>query len=357
VGADLLPGVTARRVKTARLTTNVLTAGGRDGGVPVVFVHGNVSSSLFWQRVMLDLPVEYRPLAVDLRGFGGTDPEPVDATHGLRDFSDDLLAFLDAPEAGLNGSAHWVGWSMGGGAVMQLLRDRPAAVRTLILVAPVSPYGFGGTSGAKGVMYEPAGLGAGGGAANPEFVQRLGDGDRSADAPVSPRSVLLSSYVKPPFTPDPADEDRYVTSMLSTRTGDDFYPGDARTAQAWPGVLPGDHGVLNTMAPNHFRLDDLHTIDPKPPILWIRGSDDVVVSDTSLFDLAYLGKIGAVPGWPGDDVCPPQPMLAQTRSVLDAYALAGGRYEEAVIDDTGHAPMIEKPAEFLATLVEGLAKA
>jgi pimeloyl-ACP methyl ester carboxylesterase len=50
-----------------------------------LFVHGNVSSALFWQPTMLALPEPYRPLAIDLRGFGDTDPEPVDATRGLGD--------------------------------------------------------------------------------------------------------------------------------------------------------------------------------------------------------------------------------------------------------------------------------
>ena len=80
----LLDGVTARRVQTARLTVNVLEIAGRTG-IPVLFVHGNVSSSLFWQPVMLALPDRYRPIAVDLRGFGDTDPAPVDATRGVRD--------------------------------------------------------------------------------------------------------------------------------------------------------------------------------------------------------------------------------------------------------------------------------
>src|ERR1700744_4738913 len=76
----LLPGITARRVPTDRLTTNVLEAIGRTGP-PVLFVHGNVSSSLFWQPTMLALPGGYRALAIDLRGFGDTDPEPGGATR------------------------------------------------------------------------------------------------------------------------------------------------------------------------------------------------------------------------------------------------------------------------------------
>src|ERR1700744_4167410 len=105
----LLPGITAQRVPTSRLTTAVLTAAGRCGE-PVRFVHGNVSSSLFWQSAMLGLPDGYRPLAADLRGFGDTDPEPVDATRGLRDYADDVAALIEA--LGLT-SVHLVGWSMG----------------------------------------------------------------------------------------------------------------------------------------------------------------------------------------------------------------------------------------------------
>ena len=86
----LLPGITAERMPTSRLTVNVLSVAGRNTGrntgrtperTPVLFVHGNVSSSLFWQPTMLALPELYKPLAIDLRGFGDTDDEPVIATR------------------------------------------------------------------------------------------------------------------------------------------------------------------------------------------------------------------------------------------------------------------------------------
>jgi pimeloyl-ACP methyl ester carboxylesterase len=115
--------------------------------------------------------------------------------------------------------------------------------------------------------------------------------------------------------------------------------------------------VLNTMAPTHFRIAGMSMLDPKPPVLWLRGADDVIVSDTSLYDLAYLGSIGAVPGWPGAEAWPPQPMLAQTRSVLDGYAAVGGRYREAVIDDAGHGPHLDQPDRFLAELLGHLSSA
>ena len=349
----LLPGITAERVPTRRLTTAVLSVAGR-AGQPVLFVHGNVSSSLFWQPTMLALPDGYRPLAADLRGFGDTDPEPVDATRGLRDYADDLAALIDALELT---SVHLVGWSMGGGVLMQYLTDHPAGHRTasVTLVAPVSPFGFGGTYGTDGTLCDPDGAGSGGGSVNPDFVARLAAGDRSADSPTSPRQVLLAHYVKPPFVP--AELDICLESMLSTRVGDDHYPGTSRQAEAWPGFAPGDRGVLNTMAPTRFRIDSLAAVDPKPPVLWVRGADDVIVSDTSLYDLGYLGSIGAVPGWPGQDAWPPQPMVAQTRALLDGYAAAGGGYHETVIQDSGHGPHLDQPAQFLAALTQHLAEA
>ena len=111
------------------------------------------------------------------------------------------------------------------------------------------------------------------------------------------------------------------------------------------------------MAPTRFRIADLSGVRPKPLVLWMRGADDVIVSDTSLYDLAYLGSLGAVPGWPGDQAGPPHPRVAQTRGVLDGYAAAGGRYREAVIDDSGHGPHLDQPERFRAELAGHLAGA
>jgi pimeloyl-ACP methyl ester carboxylesterase len=219
-------------------------------------------------------------------------------------------------------------------------------VKSVTLVSPVSPYGFGGTQSADGVLTHPDGTGSGGGAVNPEFVAALQAGDRSADSPVSPRTVLRTAYVVP-GTDLGDEEDAFVESMLSTRLGEDHYPGDSVHAEAWPGIAPGKRGVLNALAPTNFRIDDLHTIEPKPPILWIRGAEDVIVSDASFFDLAHLGAIGAVPGWDGT---PAQPMVTQTRAVLERY----GSYREVVFEGCGHSPHIEKPAEFREALLAHL---
>ncbi len=96
---------------------------------------------------------------------------------------------------------------------------------------------------------------------------------------------------------------------------------------------------------------------PKPPILWVRGDSDMIVSDNSMFDFGALGKLGFLPGWPGEEVYPPQPMVTQTRTVLEKYAAAGGSFEEHILPDTAHSPHIEKPAEFNALFHAFLKKA
>jgi pimeloyl-ACP methyl ester carboxylesterase len=222
------------------------------------------------------------------------------------------------------------------------------------LVAPVSPYGFGGTAGPDGTLLAD-GAGSGGGAANPAFVAALAAGDTTADSPTSPRSVLRAFYVAPGSLPlDPQLEDVFVAAMNSTRTGEDHYPGDAVTASAWPGFAPGTRGVLNTVAPTVFDVSGIVDLPVKPPMLWIRGDADQVISDTSVFDVAFLGSLGAVPGWPGAEACPPQPMVTQMRAVLDRYAATGGAYREVVLPDVGHSPHVERPREFIVALLEHL---
>ncbi len=353
----LLPGVAATRVPTSRLVQNVLHPEGLEPAgaeEAVLFVHGNVSSALFWQPTVLALADtgRVRPLAVDLRGYGETDPLPVDARRGVRDWADDVAALVET--LGME-RVHLVGWSMGAGVVLQYLLDAPTRVASVTLVAPVSPYGFGGTAGPEGRRLSEDGAGSGGGAANPEFVAALAAGDTTAATPTSPRSILRAFYVAPGSLPlDPRLEDVYVAAMLSTRTGEDHYPGDSAASASWPGVAPGGRGVLNTMAPTVFDVSGVVDLPVKPPVLWIRGDADVIVSDTSVFDLAHLGSLGAVPGWPGPEECPPQPMVTQTRAVLDRYAASGGAYRTVVLEDVGHSPHVERPQEFVVALLEHL---
>ncbi len=344
----LFDGITARIIETPRLNVNILEREGDDAATPpertVVLIHGNVSSSLFWQEVMLDLPHDLRVIAIDLRGFGGTEHTPVDATRGVRDFTDDIAATLEALEIP---SAHLVGWSLGGGVVMQYALEHP--VLSLTLLSPVSPYGFGGTR-RDGSRLTDDDAGAGAGAANPDFVERLNASDLTTDAPTSPRSVFRSGYVTSGYTSD--HEDIWVESMLSTSVASGNYPGDSVASENWPGFAAGDTGVLNTLVPKHFNVSGIVGLPHKPPIAWVHGSEDPIVSDTSFYDYNYLGQLGIVPGWPGADIAPPQEMVSQTRDVLDAYRAAGGDVTEVRLEGVGHSAHLEAPAEFRHAILE-----
>ncbi|WP_091078419.1 alpha/beta fold hydrolase [Micromonospora nigra] len=332
------------------INQSVRVAGPPDG-VPVLLVHGNCSSSAFWEPLIRRLPDTLRVVAPDLRGYGDTRRAPVDATRGLADFADDVAALLDDPALVPAGRrAVVVGHSLGGGVAMRLLVDHPDRMAGLLLAAPVSPYGFGGTRDLAGTPTTPDFAGTGGGTGNPDFVARLAAGDRGGD-PTSPRTVLRSSYVADPGCLGD-DEELLLDSVLSTATGEDNYPGDGVPSPHWPGTAPGRRGVLNALSPAYFRIaDDLVAVTTKPPVTWVHGDADVIVSDASLFDLAQLGALGVLPGWPGAADCPPQPMVGQTRAVLDRYAAAGGSYREVSLPGCGHTPHLERPAEFVAELL------
>jgi len=345
----LLDGLQSSVVPTARLQTHIIT-GGSATGEPVIFVHGNVSAARFFEEAMVALPTHFRSIAPDLRGYGRSETAPLDATRGLRDFSDDLRSLVQALELR---RPHFVGWSLGGDIVLQYAIDHPADVASITLIAPGSPYGFGGTRDLQGTPTSPDFAGSGGGTANPEFVRRLAAGDRSADEQVSPRNVMNGAYFRPPFRSP--REDIFVDELLTTVCGDDNYPGNAVQVNSWPGVGPGTGGVNNALSPKYCNLSAFATIGTQPPVLWIRGDSDVIVSDTSLFDIGYLGQLGVVPGWPGAEAYPPQPMVGQMRAVLDQYRANGGQYQEVVLTECGHSPHVEQPAAFQAAFLRFLA--
>lgn len=344
----LFDGITSRLIDTPRLAVNILERQGDDPATPpertVVFIHGNGSSSLFWQEVMQDLPHDLRVIAIDLRGYGGTEHSPIDATRGVRDFSDDVHATLEV--LGIP-TAHLVGWSMGGAVVMQYALDHP--VLSLTLQSPVSPYGFGGTR-RDGSRLTDDDAGTGGGVANPDYIERLIAGDTSDEAPTSPRSVFRSGYVAPGYTTE--HEDVWVESILSTSTATGNYPGDSKPSANWPGFAAGTVGVLNTMVPQYFNVSGIVDLDPKPPILWVHGALDPIVSDASFYDYNHLGALGIVPDWPGDEIAPAQPMVSQTRDVLAVYAERGGEVTELRLEGVGHTAHLERPAEFRHSLLQ-----
>lgn len=338
-----LPGITTATIDTPRLRQHVRFSG-PDDATPVIFIHGNNSSATFWEETMLALPSDFRAIAPDLRGYGDTEFKPVDATRGCADFADDILALADT--LGIE-RFHVVGHSLGGVVVWALLAIAPQRLITATLAAPGSPYGFGGTKDLDGNPVWPDFAGSGAGLVNQEFAQRQAAKDRSEDNPkTAPRVVMNTFYWKPPFRP--AREEELLSGVLSIRVRPDHHPGDVTPSEHWPGVAPGVWGPNNALSPKYVRetVPLILAAPVKPPILWVHGADDQIVSDASLFDVAVLGRLGVLPGWPGEEIYPPQPMVGQIRRFLQRYAESGGRFREVELADCGHTPYLEKPEAF-----------
>lgn len=110
----------------------------REGGdVPVVLLHGNLTSSKHFDVVFESMDDTYKLYAMDMRGFGESSYEtPID---GLEDFAEDVALFIE--ELGLE-SFHLGGWSTGGAVAMVYAADHPESVRKLVLIDPVSTRGW-----------------------------------------------------------------------------------------------------------------------------------------------------------------------------------------------------------------------
>src|SRR5258708_16616976 len=181
-----LTGITPRTITTSRLSTRVLFSG-PENGIPVLFIHGNASSATFFEETMLALPSGYRAIAPDLRGYGDAErAKKIDATRGLADLSDDLIALLDHLHIG---KVHVIGHSLGGSVIWQLLIDHSPRILSATLACPGSPYGFCGTKDVDGTPCYPDFAGSGGGVVNPEFARLMGEGERGVESPVAPRTV------------------------------------------------------------------------------------------------------------------------------------------------------------------------
>lgn len=342
---DFLPGVQSHTQTTNRLTMHYLTYGPEDG-VPVVLIHGNLSTGRFYEHLMPHAPAGFYFIMPDMRGFGDSEALTLDGTRGLRDWSDDTRSLVKA--LGITRPVHLAGWSTGGAAIACYAMDHPDEVASLTFIDPVSPYGFGGCH-LDGTPCFPDWAGTGGATNNPEFIERLANQDRSEESPFSPRNVIKTSYWSPNYEV-PADRlDMLVDEVLKSNVGDGGFPGDFTTSENWPGIAPGTTGILNALSGKYSNWSGIVDIDNKPPVLWVHGTADIVVADSSAWEMGTLGQMGLVPDWPGEEVFPPQQMVTQIRSVLAAYADAGGRVQMEMFEGSGHGPLFDAADRFAET--------
>lgn len=312
----------------------------------LLLVHGNASSAAFFFPAMYALAKHFDVAAPDLNGFGDTERTPINSPTALSDWAEDVHSLAHT----LGWERYSVlGWSLGGGVVMRLMTLHPQELSHVVLLAPMSPYGFGGTRGETGQMCDDRGWGSPGGFANPQFLQKLMEKDRGDD-PMAARSVLEKSLFANGYTVSGEWQELYLDELFKMPVAPDFYPGDYEQLPAFPYVLPGKRGISNALAPQWANVSNIADMTRKPPVLWVRGDQDKLVSDQSGSDLAVLGMLGYIPGYPGEEAFPPQPMLKQTRHVLEQYAANGGTWRELVMVGCSHAPHLEKPDEFVDAL-------
>lgn len=105
-----------------------LTQGDPDG-VPVVLLHAWVDSRRCFDRLLAALPERIRAFAFDQRGHGDA-PKPAEG-YGLREFADDVGAFMDA--VGLD-AAVLAGASSGGYVAQRFAIDDPGRALGLALL-------------------------------------------------------------------------------------------------------------------------------------------------------------------------------------------------------------------------------
>ncbi|MER7753540.1 alpha/beta fold hydrolase [Kitasatospora sp. NPDC097643] len=110
-----------------------------DGGAhtrePGLFVHGLGGSAANWTALMDRLAGQVDAEAVDLPGFGRSEP-PLDGNLTVNGHVRAVIGYL---EASGRGPVHLFGNSLGGAVAVRLAALRPDLVRTLTLVSPALP--------------------------------------------------------------------------------------------------------------------------------------------------------------------------------------------------------------------------
>lgn len=97
-------------------------------GEPLILLHGNGEDSSYFEHQIAFFQDNYRVIAVDSRGHGGSPRGTAPLT--LEQFANDLYAFMD--QHGIE-SAHILGFSDGANVALLFALAHPARVRSLVL--------------------------------------------------------------------------------------------------------------------------------------------------------------------------------------------------------------------------------
>lgn len=306
---------------------------GNPNGKPLLLIHGNAVHSGIWELVAERFPSKYRIIAPDLRGYGKTSRElKIDAKNGVQNWVDDLTSIVR--ELRLEQVEVW-GHSLGGVVLWGLLAHDVNWISRAVFISTGSPFGFGKLNWEDGA-------GTGAGFVHHEFVKCLeqkyvGDGTQV----FHPFSVYKRLFNQQPTLFNLQKIIEMGFDMDLTEQG---YPGDWEKSENWPCRKPGKWGAVNALSPLYQKeliknlTDSYHC---KPELIWIHGKQDGIVSNQSYADIGYLGKIGVIPDWPGEEIYPQQKMIDELRELFDIKKEQGFEVSEIELENCGHFPFLE----------------
>ena len=101
-------------------------------GPAVVLLPPGASPAAAWRRVTERLGERYQCLAVNPAGYPGTDRFEADRPMTMKDEAEAVAAIIEP----LDGPAHLVGHSYGGGVALELVLMHPSRFATLTLIEP-----------------------------------------------------------------------------------------------------------------------------------------------------------------------------------------------------------------------------
>lgn len=97
-------------------------------GVPIVLIHGHPFDHTMWDPQVNAFSGLYQVIAPDLRGYGASQlPRP--ANSRFEDYAADVILLMDHLNVD---SFHLAGLSMGGQIIMEIFRQAPGRVKSLI---------------------------------------------------------------------------------------------------------------------------------------------------------------------------------------------------------------------------------
>lgn len=229
-----------------------------DYGPVLLMIHGNQTSSLFFEDFIGKFENRCRVYAIDLIGCG--DSSYNREINSLREFSTDVALFMEAMELE---DAFILGWSTGGGIAMELAADHTNLVQKLILMDSVSVKGY------EFYAFE--------GEFIPVFNKRIFKREdlEKNSVVVTPMLIALENkdriFIKAVFdgivfnrkNPDKELFDLYIDAALKQRNFLDF-----STALAQFNMTHENNGVVEGSG----RSDLI-----KCPIVIIHGEDDLII--------------------------------------------------------------------------------